>query len=32
VGLSHTVMMLSTLQPSPEPVESLPMRHRSTMV
>jgi len=32
VGLSHMIIRLSTLQPWPEPLESLPMRHRSTMV
>ena len=32
VGLSHMIITLSTLQPWPEPLESLPMRHRSTMV
>jgi hypothetical protein len=32
VGLSHAPIMVSTLQPSPEPLESLPIRHRSTMV
>ena len=32
VGLSHIIIALSTLQPSPEPPESLPMRQRSTMV
>ena len=32
VGLSHMPITLSILQPSPEPLESLPMRHRRTMV
>jgi hypothetical protein len=32
VGLSHIIIALSTLQPSAEPPESLPMRQRSTMV
>ena len=32
VGFSHAPVIVSTLQPSPDPVESLPIRHRSTMV
>jgi hypothetical protein len=30
VGSSHVIMRLSTLQPSLEPLESLPMRQRRT--